>query len=102
MTYSIIGILASVILLITNQAKTSFLSNVTHEIRTPMNAIIGLNNIAMSDPTASDQVKDYLKKIGASSQHLLGIINILGNSVKFTPKGGRYVFSWKNPQKTIV
>ena len=58
-----------------NKAKTSFLSNMSHEIRTPMNAIIGLNNIAMSDPSASDQVKEYLSKIGASAQHLLGIIN---------------------------
>ena len=58
-----------------NQAKTAFLSNVSHEIRTPMNAIIGLNNIAMNDPSASGKVKEYLKKIGDSSQHLLGIIN---------------------------
>ena len=58
-----------------NKAKTLFLSNMSHEIRTPMNAIIGLNNIAMNDPTASDQVKEYLSKIGASAQHLLGIIN---------------------------
>ncbi len=58
-----------------NQAKTAFLSNVSHEIRTPMNAIIGFNTIAMNDPTASEKVKEYLSKIGASSQHLLGIIN---------------------------
>ncbi len=58
-----------------NQAKTAFLSNMSHEIRTPMNAIIGLNNIAMNDPTASDRIKEYLGKMGASAQHLLGIIN---------------------------
>ena len=58
-----------------NRAKTAFLSNMSHEIRTPMNAIIGLNNIAMNDATASDRVKEYLEKIGASAQHLLGIIN---------------------------
>ena len=58
-----------------NQAKTAFLSNMSHEIRTPMNAIIGLNNIAMNDPTASEKVKEYLAKIGSSAQHLLGIIN---------------------------
>ena len=58
-----------------NRAKTAFLSNVSHEIRTPMNAIIGLNNIAMNDPSASDKVKEYLTKIGVSSQHLLAIIN---------------------------
>lgn len=58
-----------------SKAKTVFLSNMSHEIRTPMNAIIGLNNIAMNDPTASDKVKEYLKKSGMSAQHLLGIIN---------------------------
>lgn len=58
-----------------NQAKTAFLSNVSHEIRTPMNAIIGLNSIAMNDPTASEGIREYLRKIGASSQHLLEIIN---------------------------
>ena len=58
-----------------NRAKTAFLSNMSHEIRTPMNAIIGLNNIAMNEPTASDKIREYLTKIGASAQHLLGIIN---------------------------
>ena len=58
-----------------NKAKTAFLSNMSHEIRTPMNAIIGLNNIAMNDPTASDKVKEYLEKSGTSAAHLLGIIN---------------------------
>ena len=58
-----------------SHAKTAFLSNMSHEIRTPMNAIIGLNNIAMNDPTASKKVKEYLGRIGDSAQHLLGIIN---------------------------
>lgn len=58
-----------------NDAKTTFLSNMSHEIRTPMNAIIGLNNIALNEPTASDKVKEHLQKIGDSAQHLLGIIN---------------------------
>ena len=58
-----------------SKAKTAFLSNMSHEIRTPMNAIIGLNNIAMADPTASDKVKEYLEKIGDSARHLLDIIN---------------------------
>ena len=58
-----------------NRAKTAFLSNMSHEIRTPMNAIIGLNNIALNEPTASEKVKEYLRKIGTSAHHLLGIIN---------------------------
>ena len=58
-----------------NRAKTTFLSNMSHEIRTPMNAIIGLNNIALNEPSASDKVKEYLEKISTSAHHLLGIIN---------------------------
>ena len=58
-----------------NKAKTAFLSNMSHEIRTPMNAIIGLNNIALADPTISAQTRDYLERIGISAHHLLGIIN---------------------------
>ena len=58
-----------------NKAKTAFLSNMSHEIRTPMNAIIGLDNIALNDPDLPDQTRDYLVKIGASADHLLGLIN---------------------------
>ena len=58
-----------------NKAKTAFLSNMSHEIRTPMNAIIGLNSIALEDPTISAQTRGYLEKIGISAHHLLGIIN---------------------------
>ena len=58
-----------------NKAKTAFLSNMSHEIRTPMNAIIGLDNIALNDPTISAQTREYLEKIGTSAHHLLGIIN---------------------------
>ena len=58
-----------------NKAKTAFLSNMSHEIRTPMNAIIGLDNIALSDPNISDKTREYLEKINSSAQHLLNIIN---------------------------
>ncbi len=58
-----------------NKAKTAFLSNMSHEIRTPMNAIIGLNNIALNDPTISAKTREYLERIGMSAHHLLGIIN---------------------------
>ena len=58
-----------------NRAKTTFLSNMSHEIRTPMNAIIGLDTIALADPDVPEKTREYLEKIGASAQHLLGIIN---------------------------
>ena len=58
-----------------SKAKTIFLSNMSHEIRTPMNAIVGLNNIALNDPETPEKTKDYLEKMGASANHLLGLIN---------------------------
>ncbi len=58
-----------------NKAKTAFLSNMSHEIRTPMNAIIGLNSLAMRNESLPDETREYLKKIGESAHHLLGLIN---------------------------
>ena len=58
-----------------SKAKTVFLSNMSHEIRTPMNAIIGLDNIALNDPDTPTKTREYLKKIGDSAEHLLGLVN---------------------------
>ena len=57
-----------------NQAKTTFLNNMSHDIRTPMNAIIGFTNIAMK-LNPKPEVKECLKKIDSSSEHLLSLIN---------------------------
>ena len=58
-----------------NAAKTTFLSNISHDIRTPMNAIIGFTNLAMQSVDDTQQTGEYLKKIQASSNHLLSLIN---------------------------
>ena len=58
-----------------NSAKTAFLNNMSHDIRTPMNAIIGFTSLAASHIENKDLVKDYLRKIGTSSEHLLSLIN---------------------------
>ena len=58
-----------------NNAKTTFLSNMSHDIRTPMNAIIGFTTIAVSHLDNREQVKDCLQKVLASSNHLLSLIN---------------------------
>ncbi|MBF0294360.1 MAG: response regulator [Magnetococcales bacterium] len=57
-----------------NQAKSTFLANMSHEIRTPMNAIVGLTHLCLRTPLSAKQ-KDYLDKIHASANALLGIIN---------------------------
>ena len=58
-----------------NRAKTTFLNNMSHDIRTPMNAIIGYTGLAESHIGNTEQVRDYLAKIGQSSNHLLSLIN---------------------------
>lgn len=58
-----------------NIAKTSFLSSMSHEIRTPLNSIIGIDNIALSDPELPDKTRMQFEKIGVSARHLLELIN---------------------------
>ena len=58
-----------------NQAKSSFLSNMSHDIRTPMNAVVGFSALLSRDAENPEKVREYTKKITASSQHLLGLIN---------------------------
>ena len=58
-----------------NRAKSDFLANMSHEIRTPLNGIVGMTDIALSDDTASDSIRENLNNIKTSSQTLLTIIN---------------------------
>ncbi len=54
--------------------KSDFLANMSHEIRTPMNVIMGMAHLALErDP--EPRQRNYLEKIHAAAQSLLGIIN---------------------------
>ncbi len=58
-----------------SQAKSEFLSRMSHDIRTPMNAVIGYATIAATHIDEKERVKDCLKKILSSGEHLQGLIN---------------------------
>lgn len=58
-----------------NKAKTVFLSNMSHDIRTPMNGILGYTNLASAHADDPMKVREYLRKISISGQHMLSLIN---------------------------
>lgn len=60
---------------VANQSKSTFLNNMSHDIRTPMNAIVGLCTLLQRDADNPVRVREHTRKITASSQHLLGLIN---------------------------
>ncbi len=60
---------------VASNSKTMFLSNMSHDIRTPMNAILGFASLLEKDAEKPFKVREYTKKIMASGQHLLSLIN---------------------------
>lgn len=47
----------------------------SHDIRTPMNAIFGLTQLMKHDQNNPEKLNAHIKKLKASSQHLLSLIN---------------------------
>lgn len=60
---------------VASHSKTTFLSNMSHDIRTPMNAVLGYTTLLAKDAENPAKVREYTKKILASGQHLLSLIN---------------------------
>ena len=58
-----------------NQVKSIFIANMNHEIRTPMNAIMGFSNILLRNKDLDKGVKDTIKNIERSGDHLMSLIN---------------------------
>ena len=58
-----------------NQAKSTFLFNMSHDIRTPMNAIIGFTGMAQKHMGEPERLQDCLNKVESASTHLLQLIN---------------------------
>lgn len=73
-----------------NQAKSTFLLNMSHDIRTPMNAIIGFTNIALHQNVVAD-IHGSLEKVRESSNHLLSLLNDVLDLSRI--ESGKAVFS---------
>jgi len=60
-----------------NQLKSEFLANMSHELRTPLNVIIGFSELMMDEVPGkiSEEQRQCLSDVLASSQHLLNLIN---------------------------
>lgn len=58
-----------------NNAKSTFLFNVSHDMRTPLNVIKGFSDIAANNMNDKERVKDCIDKINNASEHLLRLVN---------------------------
>ncbi len=68
-----------------SRAKTDFLATMSHELRTPLTAIIGYEELlsdGISGPI-SDGQREQLRRIKASSMHLLNLIDELLTFARF-------------------
>ena len=84
-----------------NEAKTTFLSNMSHDIRTPMNAVIGYATLAHASIGDDAMVADYLEKISASGKYMLELVNNVLDLVRI--EGGRYrVLQHPNDLKSLM
>jgi nitrogen-specific signal transduction histidine kinase len=58
-------------------SRSQFVSMMSHEFRTPVNAIIGyaqLLELGVAGPV-TEQQRDYLARLGATSEHLRGLVD---------------------------
>ena len=57
------------------RSQNRFFSNMSHEIRTPINSILGLNEIILRDPDATESIRKDSQNIEGAGRMLLALIN---------------------------
>jgi PAS domain S-box-containing protein len=64
-----------------SRTKSSFLAAMSHELRTPLNAIAGYADLLLAGVAGelSEQQRQYVERVRAGQQHLLGVINDILN-----------------------
>lgn len=62
-----------------NAAKSQLIANMSHELRTPLAAIMGFTELLLTgrSESVSPKQEEYLQRVLANADHLLGLINDL-------------------------
>lgn len=60
-----------------NGMKDLFIGNISHEFRTPLNAIQGFSQVLQHRSDTPENIKDLVKKINASGNQLLVLVDVL-------------------------